>query len=193
VSLKTAARPPRDGRVVSRLNNEHHRAALFIYLAIVLAHWAEHLAQAGQIWLLGWARPDAGGALGLAFPWLVSSEWLHYGYAILMLIGLWILRKGMVGRARTFWMIAFAIQAWHHVEHLVLLLQSLTGIYLLGLAVPTSFAQLIFPRVELHLFYNAVVFLPMVIAMCLHLRPNANEASLMSCSCLRRTTATKAS
>lgn len=170
---------------VSRLNGERHRAALFMFMFVVLAHWAEHLAQAGQIWLLGWSRPESRGVLGLYFPWLVESEWLHYGYAILMLVGLWLLRTGMVGRARTFWMIAFAIQAWHHIEHLALLLQAITGTTLFGKAAPTSFVQLIAPRVELHLFYNAVVFLPMVIAMYLHLRPRPEELRLMSCNCVR--------
>ena len=36
---------------------------------------------------------------------------------------------------------------------------------LFGAKVPTSILQLVFPRVELHLFYNVVVFIPMVIAM----------------------------
>jgi hypothetical protein len=167
------------------MNSDYHRGALLFYLLIVLAHWAEHLAQAGQIWLLGWARPEAGGVLGLWFPWLVQSEWLHYGYAILMLIGLWLLRGGMVGRARTFWLVALAIQAWHHVEHLALLVQALVGANLAGMAAPTSFVQLLVPRVELHLFYNAVVFLPMVVAMYLHLRPREEERQLMSCNCVR--------
>jgi hypothetical protein len=34
-----------------------------------------------------------------------------------------------------------------------------------GNAVPTSILQLWFPRLELHLFYNTVVFVPMVVAM----------------------------
>jgi hypothetical protein len=172
--------------LLSRLNHEHHRTALLIFLAIVLAHWAEHLAQAAQIWLLGWPRSDSGGVLGLAFPWLVTSEWLHYGYALVMLAGLWVLRQGMVGRARTFWLVAFWIQAFHHVEHLALLVQNLSGVYLAGMAVPTSFVQLIVPRVELHLFYNVVVFIPMVIAMYQHLRPTPFELRLMSCSCVRQ-------
>lgn len=172
--------------LVAKLNGQQHRAALLIYLGIVLAHWLEHLAQAAQIWVLGWERPDAGGALGLIFPWLVESEWLHYGYALVMLFGLWILRSGMVGRARTLWLTAFAIQAWHHFEHLILLIQSLTGSYLAGMAAPTSVVQLIAPRVELHLFYNAVVFLPMVIAMYAHLRPDPTELRQMSCNCVRQ-------
>src|SRR6266516_2997186 len=32
------------------------------------------------------------GVLGLPFPWLISSERLHHGYALLMLVALWMLR-----------------------------------------------------------------------------------------------------
>lgn len=166
-----------------RLNVEWHKPALYIFAAIVVAHWAEHIVQAVQIWSLGWPRPEAGGVLGLWFPWLVSSEWLHYGYAIVMLIGLVILRQGFVGRARAWWHVALWIQVWHHFEHFLLLLQSMTHSNLLGKPVPSSIAQLIFPRVELHLFYNAIVTIPMVIAMVYHLRPRPVERSLMRCSC----------
>lgn len=165
------------------MNGAHHRLALNLFMLIVIAHWAEHLAQAYQIWALGWTRPQAGGVLGLAYPWLVKSEWMHYGYALVMLAGLWLLRPGFVGRARTWWTVALAIQFWHHIEHLLLLLQAQIGVNLPGQAVPTSLLQLVLPRVELHLFYNTVVFLPMVVAMYLHLRPSARERELMFCSC----------
>jgi hypothetical protein len=49
--------------------------------------------------------------------------------------------------------------------------------------VPTSLLQLVLPRVELHLFYNSVVFLPMVIAMVYHLRPSRAEAAMATCTC----------
>ncbi|MEV8513838.1 hypothetical protein [Dactylosporangium sp. NPDC051484] len=153
-------------------------------MAIVLAHWAEHIAQAYQIWVLGWPRPKARGVLGEFFPWLVSSEWMHYGYALIMLVGLFLLRPGFVGRGRVWWTVALAIQFWHHIEHLLLLLQAQTGHFLWGKAVPTSVLQLVYPRVELHLFYNSIVFIPMVIAVYLHLRPNRVELDQTACSCV---------
>ena len=165
------------------LNTKYHRPAVLVFLVVVLGHWAEHLAQAFQIYALGWPRPEAGGVLGLVFPVLVTSEWLHYGYAIVMLIGFVVLRHGFAGRSRTWWNAAMWIQVWHHFEHLLLLLQALTGAYLMGAKVPTSVAQLVFPRVELHLFYNAVVFVPMVVAMVFHMRPRAAEFSMMRCAC----------
>jgi hypothetical protein len=178
-----AARPV---GLLDRWNTTNHRAALNVFMIIVLAHWAEHLTQAFQIWALGWKVPAARGVLGLAFPWLVKSEWLHYGYALVMIIGLWLLRRGFTGRSKAWWMVAFGIQFWHHIEHLLLLIQVQTGHFLFGKAVPTSILQLAFPRFELHLFYNTVVFIPMVIAMYLHLRPNAKEMHQADCNCVRR-------
>ena len=70
-------------------------------MVIVLAHWAEHLLQAFQIYGLGWPVPQARGALGYFFPYLVTSEMLHYGYALVMLAGLWMLRPGFTGDERS--------------------------------------------------------------------------------------------
>ncbi|HEY0451211.1 hypothetical protein [Actinophytocola sp.] len=165
------------------LNTRYHKTALMIYAVIVLAHWAEHVAQAIQVYVLHWPRPAAGGLLGLAYPVLVKSEWLHYGYAITMMIAFIVLRHGFTGSARTWWNTAMWIQIWHHFEHLLLLVQAMTGAYLLGAAVPTSIAQLVFPRIELHLFYNTIVFIPMVVAIVKHLRPTPADQALMKCTC----------
>jgi hypothetical protein len=176
---------PRSSGLIGWLNVRHHRAALNVFMVIVLAHWAEHLVQAYQIFVLGRPRPMSRGVLGQFFPWLVSSEWLHYGYAIVMLAFLFLLLPGFVGRARAWWTIALVIQFWHHIEHLLLFIQAQSGTVFFGKAVPTSIAQLAFPRVELHLFYNTVVFLPMVIGLYLHLRPNASERHRANCNCAR--------
>ncbi|MFV2018988.1 hypothetical protein [Micromonospora sp. LOL_023] len=181
MAQQTASAPP--GGLLARLNGTHHKLALNGFLAVVLAHWAEHLVQAYQIWVLGYPRPQARGVLGQWIPWLVSSEWLHYGYAIVMLGFLFLLRRGFTGRARTWWTVALVIQFWHHIEHLLLLIQAQTGTIFFGQTVVTSVLQLVLPRVELHLFYNSVVFIPMLIAMYLHLRPNESERAQMSCSC----------
>ncbi|MFJ4675507.1 MULTISPECIES: hypothetical protein [unclassified Kitasatospora] len=183
--MTTHTAPSRTGSQgpVGHLNHGSHRAALNVFLVVVLGHWAEHLAQAYQIWGLGWPVPKSKGLLGYAFPWLVTSEWMHYGYALVMLIGLFLLRPGFVGRGRTWWTVALAIQFWHHIEHLLLLLQAQTGHFLFGKPVATSVLQLAFPRVELHLFYNTIVFIPMVIGMYYHLRPSRTELAAMTCSC----------
>jgi hypothetical protein len=169
--------------VVSKLNTVGHRRALVVFMAIVLLHWVEHIAQAIQVYAFGWTTKQAGGFLGLMFPWLVSSEWLHYGYALVMLVGLILLRPGFVGVSRTWWNIALGIQVWHFIEHFLLLIQAQSGLYLLGRPVPTSVIQLFVPRMELHLFYNAIVFIPMIIAVYLHMRPPARDRVLMRCPC----------
>jgi hypothetical protein len=171
---------------IDALNGRYHSLALKVFLFIVVAHWAEHLVQAYQIWVLGRPRPAARGVLGQLFPWLVTSEWLHYGYAIVMLAGLLLLRPGFVGQARVWWTVALVIQFWHHIEHLLLLIQALTDTYFFGASVPTSLAQVFFPRVELHLFYNSIVFVPMMVAVYLHMRPNDRDLQAMSCSCVDR-------
>lgn len=174
------------GFSLAALNGRYHRTALTVFMVIVLAHWAEHVVQAYQVWALDRPRPQARGVLGQLFPWLVSSEWLHYWYAIVMLAGLFLLRPGFVGRARVWWTVALVIQFWHHIEHLLLLIQAQTHTFFFGGSVPTSVAQVVIPRVELHLFYNSIVFIPMVIAVYLHFRPNERELRAASCTCGRR-------
>lgn len=171
-------------RLLTKVNTSSHRTALNVFMVVVLAHWAEHVVQAIQIWVLGRPVPESRGVFGAWFPWLVSSEALHYGYALVMLIGLVVLRPGFTGRARFWWTVALGIQVWHHLEHLFLLFQAQTDLHLLGRVVPTSFLQLLVPRVELHLFYNAVVFFPMLYAMYLHRLPDeGQEGSAAVCTC----------
>lgn len=166
------------------LNVDRHRLCLQLYMVIVLAHWAEHIVQGIQIYVLDWPVAEARGVLGIPFPWLVESEWMHYGYALIMLIGFLLLLPGFVGRSRTWWAVALLIQVWHHFEHLILLVQVTNGTYIGGGDAPTSLIQLLIPRVELHLLYNTIVFIPMVVAMYLHARPNTAEREAMVCSCV---------
>lgn len=166
-----------------RLNSVWHERALQTFMVIVLAHWAEHLVQAFQIYALGWPVPESRGVLGLWYPWLVKSEVLHYGYALVMLVGIWMLRPGFIGTSRVWWNAALAIQFWHHIEHAILQGQALLGQNLFNSPVPTSIAQLWIPRVELHLIYNSLVFVPMMVAMYYHMFPPKGEEARMQCSC----------
>jgi hypothetical protein len=93
------------------------------------------------------------------------------------------LRTGFKGRSHTWWMVAFWIQFWHHIEHALLQGQALFGANLFDSPVPVSLVQLWIPRVELHLFYNSVVFIPMVVAMWYHLFPSPAEEAQHTCSC----------
>jgi hypothetical protein len=158
--------------VVYRLNGQWYKPAMQVFMAIIIAHWAEHLFQAVQVYIMHWPRKQALGALGLLYPWLVHSEWLHYSHALFMLVGLAVLRPSMVGKARVWWNISFALQFWHHIEHALLLGQALTHKNLFNSPVPTSVLQSWgVPRIELHLFYNTIVFVPMVIALFYHRFP----------------------
>ena len=52
-----------------KLNSKWHERALQVFMAVVLAHWGEHLVQAYQIYVMGWPRPKANGILGLWYLW----------------------------------------------------------------------------------------------------------------------------
>lgn len=174
---------------IRKLNGVWHKPALVIFATITLAHWAEHLLQAVQIWLFDRPRPEARGALGAWFPWMVSSEWLHYLYAVIMLVGLALLLPGFLGRARAWWTAALVIQLWHHVEHALLLYQAQANNNFFGEPVPTSVVQLVIPRVELHLVYNAIVTIPMLFAMYFHFGPSHETPARCTCSRFERAVA----
>ena len=83
---------------------------------------------------------------------------------------------------RRWWTVALGIQFFHHFEHFLLLAQRVSGYNLFDRPVPTSIAQLWIPRVELHLFYNTIVFIPMMIAMYYHMFPPP-AAARQQCTC----------
>ncbi len=171
--------------LIDVMNGPAHERLLNLYMVVVLFHWAEHIVQAYQVFLLGWPRPDAGGIFGLILPWLLKTELLHWGYAAFMLAGLFLLAPGFAGRSRTWWLISLGVQTWHFIEHSLLQAQAILGTTWFGATVPSSLLQIWVPRVELHLFYNAAVFLPMIIAMYYHLYPPKSEAPI-ACTCSRR-------
>ncbi|MBD0344613.1 MAG: hypothetical protein ICV63_07220 [Coleofasciculus sp. Co-bin14] len=157
--------------ILHTLNGQWHKPAMQVFMVIIITHLLEHVFQAYQVYVLGWPRKDALGALGLIYPWLVRSEWLHYGHALFMLLGIAALRPAIVGRARIWWDITFAIAFYHHFEHALLLGQVLIHQNLFNSPVPISIGQLWVPRLELHLFYNAIVLIPMLIALYYHRSP----------------------
>ncbi|HEX9711906.1 MAG TPA: hypothetical protein VGB52_05045 [Actinomycetota bacterium] len=184
--VATISRPAGQGRLmnlIDDLNGRYHKIALRVFMALVFAHLAEHIIQAIQIFAFNGARPDSRGILGQWWPWLVKSEGLHYAYAIIMLVGLMLFRPGFTGKSRTWWNIALGIQFWHHIEHVLLLGQAVVGANLFGKAVPTSVVQVVVSRVELHLLYNTLVLIPMVIAMVYHLWPPEKDRAEMTCTC----------
>lgn len=166
---------------IQRLNTEWHERALWIYMTIVVLHWLEHIVQAYQIWVMEMPRVESLGALGFYLPGLVTSEGLHFGFAVSMFAGLVLLRPGFSGTARTWWTVSLWIQAWHLIEHSLLQGQAIAGTFIFGAPVPTSVFQVWLPRPELHLIYNIAVFVPMVVAMWLHTRPD--QVGQIQCTC----------
>ena len=200
------------GKFMARLNSDWHKFALRAYTVVVLSHFAEHLVQAFQIYVLGWPLKEARGILGIPFPWLIKSEFLHYALALVMLVAFWVLRKGFVGRSSTWWKVALGIQFWHHIEHVLLIGQATYGVNFFGAPAPISviqmvglfagspesgfgglmfgppvrpmeFMMLFVRRVEVHMIYNSLVLVPMVVAMYYHLCPSAEEKLQMRCTC----------
>ena len=92
MSVAHAASPRVEGSLIERLNGSQHEFALRVFMVIVLAHWARAPTSGISDLRLGWPVPEARGLVGYFFPWVIQSEALHYGYALVMLVGLWLLR-----------------------------------------------------------------------------------------------------
>src|SRR5579872_2058673 len=131
------------------MNPRRYNFMLKLFAGLMLLHWLEHIVQAYQVYVLGYERHHALGLLGEIYPWLVHSEWLHFGFAILTLAGLVLLLPGFQDRARVWWNGALLIQIWHVFEHTLLFVQAQRGRFFFGAQEPTSVLQLFFPRIEL--------------------------------------------
>src|SRR5260370_25433425 len=108
---------------------------------------------------------------------------MHYGSALIMPSGVWLPRKGFPGMSGKWWTAALLIQLWHHFEHALLIGQVMLHHNLFGSSEPISILQLVVPRIELHLFYNTVVLVPMVVSMYDHVFPSKGEADPAPCNC----------
>lgn len=168
-------------RLMDALNGRHHLRALSVYLLVVAGHFAEHVIQAWQFYVLRWHPSMAGGVLGLFFPQLARNEVLHISFNSLQLTGLIVLCPGFRAhkRAMRWWMAAIVAQSWHFFEHVLLEVQYLSGHYLFGAARQTSLLEFLFPRLQLHLTYNIVVLIPTLIAVALYLRSRRSAAEAL--------------
>jgi len=132
------------------------------FIINTLGHLLEHIVQIIQLYVLNWERSEALGLLGCIYPWLVRSELLHLGFAILMWLGIYIL--GNKGRAYN-WQGVFCFQTYHLVEHITLTYQHYTGQYFFNKSVPTTLLQLVIPRIELHFIYTIIVTTLILLAL----------------------------
>ncbi|MBZ0284350.1 MAG: hypothetical protein K8L97_26660 [Anaerolineae bacterium] len=161
-------------------HNEWHVPMMGLYMVVVLIHMLEHLLQMYQLVVLGWARPAAGGLLGLWSPQLAMAEVLHFSYNLFQLVGLLVLLGGFRGQARKFWVIACCLQGWHFFEHALLQAQWLTRIYLYNGPKPMSVLEIFLPRIELHFIYNMMVVIPTLIAVYFYIKGRAKNTLVQS-------------
>lgn len=152
------------------VHGEWHKPMLALYMVLVLFHFSEHILQVIQAFVLHWERAASGGLLGLWRPDLASSEVLHFMYNGFQFVGLIILLGGFTGKARFWWKIAIAAQAWHFFEHVLLQVQYVSGNYIYGASKQMSLLEAFFPRIELHFVYNLLVVAPTLIALFYYFR-----------------------
>lgn len=116
----------------------------------------------------------------LSFLGIVLFHWLEH-----LIQAYQVLRDALTGTSHTWWMVAFWVQFWHHFEYFILFYQAQTQQFWFGGTVPTSVGQIWISRIELHLIYNALVFIPMVAAMYYHMYPPALDTVKAMCTCAR--------
>ena len=71
------------GGFVDNLNTRWHRLALLSLLAIVLVHWAEHIVQAYQFFVLHWPRPMSMGLVGTDWELGFNQSRFHHAMQVL--------------------------------------------------------------------------------------------------------------
>lgn len=131
-----------------------------VFIGVVVLHFLEHLTQMYQLYILHWPRPECLGLISLRYPWLMKSEWLHYAFALYMLIGLSYF--SYKASKKKLWNVALILQHYHHFEHLLLLSQAFIGIPMIE---RLSLGSSIMPRLELHFCYNLMVLIPMILSI----------------------------
>jgi hypothetical protein len=146
-------------------STKHFVRFIIFFNIIVLLHFAEHIAQVVQLYLLHWERSHCLGILGIPFPWLIHSEWLHYLYSLFMLVGVWLIYLSKY--SNNWWYITLILAFYHHFEHAQLLEQAIAGVNFFDAPHPVSLFQAAIgaERIELHFFYNLIVLIPMIVAI----------------------------
>lgn len=161
--------------IIKYTNSKDFPKFIVIFNLIVLSHFAEHVAQMIQLYLLHWARSKCLGLLGLLYPVLVHSEWMHFLYSLFMVLGIYIFTPDITNKtAKYWWKFTLFLAVLHNIEHFLLLEQAITNQYLFKSNFPISIGQVIFPkiglkilkqRIELHFLYNIIVIIPMIISL----------------------------
>lgn len=175
----TYTKATRSAALLAGMRKNWQVKVIVAFMVVAGGHFAEHLIQIFEYLVLGWPAKQSGGILGLWFPGLAASEYLHSGWNTLQLTGLILLwplfrRKG---KASLFWKLAMVAQSWHWLEHVLLQVQYLTGYYLFHAIKQQSILELFFPRIELHFVYNLLSFMPTLIAVLLYMYMELKKAN----------------
>lgn len=154
-------------KLIWHVNSRKYSFYFLLFNLLVILHFSEHVAQMIQVYILHWDRSRALGILGMYYPYLIKSEFLHYGHALIMVVGLFMLKYSIVGEARKYWDIAYWLAFYHHIEHVQLLVQAILRSNWFGSSSPVTLVQYLLgaQRIELHFFYNLMVLIPMIIAL----------------------------
>lgn len=138
-----------------------------IFGVLMIAHWLEHLFQAYQVYVLHMDRICALGMLGMRYPWLIRTESLHFVFAWLTVVMFYLAGVNYFTSelAIKLWVVGWVVSFFHLIEHALLFVQAVSHHYLFGAAQPISLLQLLIPRIELHLFYNTLVTILMLLSL----------------------------
>lgn len=137
--------------------------ALYVALALTqTGHVGEHVAQVTQLRVLGLSGEHAHGVFGA-----LDVEWVHFVWNAWVLVAVALLLVPF--RANPWLWLTLPLAAWHLVEHVVLLVAYL-GTGVVGspglLAMGGSLGGgLPLARPELHLVYNLVETLPLLVGL----------------------------
>lgn len=137
--------------------------ALYLVLAVTqTGHVMEHVVQVAQLRVLGLSGHHAHGIFGA-----LDIEWVHFTWNAWVLAAVVVL---LIGRPGNRWLwVAAPLAAWHLLEHTFLIVTYLvTGVEgtpgllamggLLGNGLPVA-------RAELHLFYNVLETIPLLMGL----------------------------
>jgi hypothetical protein len=143
------------------LHSRYFNLSFAIFKLLLVAHFVEHISQMVELYAFHWERTKCLGLIGNIYPWLVTSESYHYIFALITMLGIFLFRRSRIGGK--WWEIALWLAFYHHIEHIILLSQAISGQNFCTFR--CSLGSFLMPRIELHFFYNLIILIPMGIAI----------------------------
>lgn len=165
-----SAAPKERETLLEKLRGRNSKRYFFIFLgtaiAIQIAHDAEHVVQSLQVFVLGTARPVAGGLLGSFFDFpIVHFSYNFIFFAALLFAVAWAYGLGGFQKLDRIGMwlliITAGIQTYHQAEHVIQIAQEVAT----GTQRPPGFIGFSQDNVVVHLLLNTIVWVLPAIAM----------------------------